>query len=124
MSVTLKYDGKTFSARSIERDLMKAAVQAVAGELQERIGAVRDPQTGEFPTVLVRGDSLDDMSLIAESSPRLLEIIKGQLSEEEVALVDFKPLSAAPCAFLSYASEDRALAKRIAADLQGRGIAT
>ena len=124
MSVTLKYKGKPFSAQAFERDLMKAAVEAVAGELQKRIGAVRDPQTGEFPTVVVRGDSLDDMSLIAEGSPRLLEIIKGQLSEEEAALVDFKPLSAAPCAFLSYASEDRALANKIATDLQGRGIDT
>ncbi len=34
MSVTLKYNGKPFSARAFERDLMKAAVQAVAGELR------------------------------------------------------------------------------------------
>ena len=39
-------------------------------------------------------------------------------------MVDFKPVNASPRAFLSYTSADRALAGKIAADLQENGIET
>jgi hypothetical protein len=123
--VSLKYNGKPFSEQAFTRGLMDAARQLFAEEMQKRIGAIRDHRTGEFPTVVVRGGSLDDMTVIVEASPALVEIIKGQLSEEEAGIIDFQsPSNPPPRAFLSYTTADRPVAERIATDLRNGGIDT
>lgn len=120
----LTYNGKPFNEKAFAKDLMDAARQLVADEFRERFGAIRDPKTGEFPTVVVRGSSLEDMSMLVEGSPELVEIIEGQLTEEEAGMIEFKSPGATPVAFLSYTTADRALAEQIATDLRMSGIET
>lgn len=120
----LTYNGKPFSEKAFAKDLMDAARQLVADEFRERFGAIRDPKTGEFPTIVVRGSSLEDMSMLVEASPELVAIIEGQLTEEEAGMIEFKSPGATPVAFLSYTTADRVLAEQIATDLRMSGIET
>ena len=108
------------------KELMATAVKQVASEMRERLSAIRHPDTGEFPTVVVRGEALDDMSFLVEGSPELLAIVRERLSPEDLQFVQLgeteKP--SLPRGFLSYAFDDRAVAEAVAKGLQGQGIDT
>lgn len=124
--IKLEFNGKPFNPRTFEETIMKAAMEAAAEQLRERIGSIRHPETGEFPTIVVSGMSLSDMKLRVEGSPELLALVKqrtGFGSEEEGGEAG-KDNTAAPKAFLSYAWEDRELAKQIATAMQANGIDT
>ena len=43
------------------------------------MGAIRDPDTGEFPTVVVRGRSLDDLKIHVEGSPEVIALVQQRL---------------------------------------------
>ena len=105
---------------------MKAAMEAAAERVKERIGAIRHPETGEFPTVVVMGDSIDNLNCKVEGSPELLALIKERLDDnDEITLVETIPTNAGPPrAFLSYGSEDHELAEKIATGLQDSGVDT
>ena len=105
---------------------MKAAMEAAAERVKERIGAIRHPETGEFPTVVVMGDSIDNLNCKVEGSPELLALIKERLDDnDEITLVETIPTNAGPPrAFLSYGSEDHELAEKIANKLQSSGVDT
>ena len=120
----ITFNGKPLKAGDIEKALMKGATKLVAQEMRERFSAIRHPATGEFPTVIVLGDSLNDMSLRVEGSPELLAIIRQQMSQQDLQGVDLQPIATGetPRAFLSYGGEDEALAKRIAHELMAKGI--
>lgn len=118
--------GKSIRPDQLGDALMQSAFEAVAGELRARLGSVRHPDTGEYPTVVVLGDTLETMQLIVEGSDELLAVVRQRLNPEDAARVTFQSPTpqALPRAFLSYAFEDRALAKRIAEALQANGIET
>ena len=105
---------------------MKAAMEAAAERVKERIGAIRHPETGEFPTVVVMGDSIDNLNCKVEGSPELLALIKERLDDnDEITLVETIPTNAgSPRVFLSYGSEDHELAEKIANKLQDSGVDT
>jgi TIR domain-containing protein len=127
ISITL--NGKPFTPETLE----DAIVQAMADGVREKLGAIRHPETGEFPTIAITGNSIDDLRVQVEGSPELLKLVQERLAEGEdgglepveVALDgdDVGPTTG-PEVFLSYASEDRALAERIAHALQANGIST
>ncbi len=117
--------GRTVDPRNVGDALMQAALQQIKAQITSKIGSIRDPETGEFPTIIVRGDSLDKLSLHVEGSPQLVALVKERLgitsSEQE------QPMSITtnpPKVFLSYTSDDLALAERIARALHGNGIET
>lgn len=119
-------NGKNVGSEDLAKEMMRAASASVVQELRERISSIRHPDTGEFPMVIIDGDSLDDMMLRIEGSKALLEIVKTRLSLEELKSMTFVATDATeiPQAFLSYAWEDRELAKKIAEGLQANGIET
>ena len=41
----------------------------------EKVGAIRDPDTAEFPTIVVRGDGVEDLKLFVEGSPKLVSLV-------------------------------------------------
>ena len=47
--------------------------------MREPVGAVRHPETGEFPTIVVSATSLEDMKLRVEGSPELLALVNERL---------------------------------------------
>jgi hypothetical protein len=61
-------------------------------QITQKIGTIRDPETGEFPTVIVRGDSIDKLTLHVEGSPKLVALVKERLGIEE----EKSPTEAAP----------------------------
>jgi hypothetical protein len=118
-------DGKPVRGSDLSKEMMRRAAAKVAHELRERLGSIRHPDTGEFPFIIIEGDSLEDMRFRVEGSPGLLEIVKARLSPEDQQAMAFVSTEAdPPRAFLSYAGEDRDLAKKIAEGLQAHGIKT
>lgn len=117
-------NGKPFNANEFEKTLKKAAVESVKEEMSERFRAMRHPKTGEFPTVLIMGNALDDMFLKIEGTNELLQHIKNKLPDEElnsVKLVERRKILL-PKVFLSFGWEDRELAEVIAKELMRNGI--
>lgn len=104
--------------------LRKSVVATVSEELRRRLGAIRDPATGEFPTVIVRGESLDDMHLVVEGAPGVLERVREALSTDEAEMVQINQRVDEPCVFLSWASEDRGIAEMLARHFVANGIDT
>lgn len=124
--IKFEFNGKPFNPKSFEEQFLLAAMEAVGAEMHERVSAIRHPVTGEFPTVVVRGTSLNDMSMHIEGSPELLQIVNERLGVTTVT--DGDDVTAGPATppkvFLSWGWEDRALAEPIATALQKKGVAT
>lgn len=120
------FNGKPFKADDFVRSLKRKMQVIVAGEMQKRIGSIRDPKTGKFPVVVVRGHQLEDMRLAVEASPQLIEIIRERLPQEYIGMVDFTEVERVtnPKVFLSYSSDDRDLAEHVAEALQAAGVET
>lgn len=53
--IQVTVNGKPFSPESLEA----AMVQAVVEQLRSKLGSIRRPDTGEFPTIAVTGGGLD-----------------------------------------------------------------
>lgn len=121
----MRYKGTPFNANSFAENVEKAILNSVKGELRERFTAIRHPDTGEFPTVVVRGETIDDLRLSIEGSPALLELVKERMSDNEKDASTFVPTQAGPPkAFLSFSFDDHTLAAKIANGLMANGIDT
>lgn len=123
--INITLNGKPFSPQTFEEML----IQAVAEELRDKLGSIRHPETGEFPTIAISGSSLDKLSVQAEGSPELLELVKARLAEfqesnEDDSVVESEMENGVPKVFLSFAFEDIELAGKIANTLQASGIDT
>jgi hypothetical protein len=124
--IKLEFNGQPFNPKTFEEQILRVAMEQVANEMHERVSAVRHPDTGEFPTVVVSGTSLADMSMRIEGSTELLRIVNERLG---VTIVgerdDAMPRTAIkPKVFLSWGWEDRALAEPIAKALMSKGVDT
>lgn len=113
--IKFEFNGKPFNPKSFEEQFLLAAMEAVGAEMHERVSAIRHPVTGEFPTVVVRGTSLNDMSMHIEGSPELLQIVNERLGVTTVT--DGDDVTAGPATppkvFLSWGWEDRADRKSV-----------
>lgn len=119
--------GKSIRSDQFTDEMMNQAFRSAVDELRERYSAIRHPKTGEFPTVIVLGTSLDDFSLRLEGSKELMDIVREKFSDEELEGVELYTTDTpkvTPKVFLSYAGEDQEDAKRIANALTAQGIDT
>ena len=55
--IRLELNGKPFDPKSFTDTIMQSLMQRVAENFRDRIGAIRNPDTGEFPTIVVHADS-------------------------------------------------------------------
>jgi TIR domain len=71
------------------------------------------------------GDSLDDVRVLIEGSPALLEVVRERLNSGEREATKLMPVEriGPPRAFLSYSFDDREIAEKIARALMANGIA-
>lgn len=123
--IKLEFNGKPFDPQTFEEQLLRAAMNLFAEEMHRRVSTIRHPHTGEFPTVIVRATSLEDMSLHIEGSPELLALVNERLGTTSIRSGDLMThTSNPPKVFLCWGSEDKALAESIANTLQGKGIDT
>ena len=117
--------GKRVHPDKIGDALMQAILQNIEAQLREKLGSIRDPDTGEFPTIVLRGDHLDDLSMHVEGSPALIALVRERLGEDQFEDMTIEEdTSGTPKAFLSYTTENAELAKLIANELQSNGIDT
>lgn len=116
--------GRNVDPNSLKDALLGAMLNGIRAQISEKVGAIRDPETGEFPTVTVRGDDFEHLTLHVEGSPRLVALVKERLGiateEEALGVGTSKPIHV----FLSYTSDDLAFAKRIAEALNANGVET
>ena len=49
--------GRQVDPNNMKDAIMAAILEGVREEITEKIGSIRDPETNEFPTVVVIGDS-------------------------------------------------------------------
>ena len=124
--IRFEFDDEPLMHEDLAQALVRAAMEETAESVKAQIGSIRHPETGEFPTIVVMGDSLENLSCTVEGSPELLALIKKRLGDdEEIKLAqNVAPHPQPPRAFLSHAWEDRELARRIATMLHGNGIHT
>ena len=99
--------GRPVDPKNIGDALMQAALESIKVQIQEKVGTIRDSDTGEFPTVVVRGESLDDLKMSVEGSPEIIALVRERLGigsegEEE----EQEDTSEMPRVFLSYTSDD------------------
>ena len=122
----LTMNGRTLKSGDLGKELMKAALEGVKDEMQERFASIRHPETNEFPTVRMGGNGLDDIHAVIEGSPSLLEVVGERLNNEEKEATKLMPVEriGPPKAFLSYSFDDSATAKKIAHALMAHGIST
>lgn len=108
------------------KDLNSKILEAVKQKIQEKFGSIRHPETGEFPTVVVVGNRLEDMRCKIEGSTALLNFIRDKLTADDMQGVEMmsNDQTPTPKAFLSYSSADHTLAGKIANTLQKKGIDT
>lgn len=107
------------------KKLQNYVMAQVEQHFHEMVGSIRHPTTGEFPTLVVKGDSLDDLRLHGEGSPELLELVKQRLGSEADGMTFQETQSAArPRVFLSYTTADQVIARKIAEALIAQGVET
>lgn len=125
--VRFEFNGAPFNKGDFQGALLKAAMESVAEQLKQKIGSIRLPETGEFPTIVLSGSSLENIQMQIEGSPELVALVKERLElpADEVETAISEPTDIiAPKVFLSYAWEDKNLASQIAHALQANGIDT
>jgi len=124
--IHFEINGKRIKPRDFGDAVMRAVLQNLEAQIRERIGSIRDPETGAFPTVVMRGDSLDNLSMHVEGSPELIALVRQRMGadDDEDIMPEVKAPEGTPRVFLSYTSDDAALAERIATALQANGIDT
>lgn len=114
--------GRTVDPRNMEGALMAAVLDGIRAQIIEKLGAIRNPDTGEFPTIIVRGDDIENLTLHVEGSPALIAKVKERLGMEEDE--DKMPSVSEARVFLSYTSDNLDHARRVAKALEASGIDT
>ncbi|MEN8132223.1 MAG: toll/interleukin-1 receptor domain-containing protein [Pseudomonadota bacterium] len=123
--IRFEIGGRRIDPDKVGDALMAAVLDGIKIDIREKVGTIRDPETGAFPTVVVRGSSLDDLKMSVEGSPELIALVKQRLGiDEEDQEQEVEDTAKTPCVFLSYTSGDSVLAGRIAESLQANGIDT
>lgn len=122
----LTFNGKKFNANDFAKSLEDGVLEITKAEMGERFRSICHPRTREFPTVIVFGSSLSDISLKVEGSKELIEHIKSKLPKQESNKVDFvvRRKIVSPKVFLSFAWENHPIAEKIAKELMKNGIDT
>jgi len=125
LDIKFEIDGKQVRTNDFQQSLEDMFFKAVADQISSKLSSVRDPETGEFPVVVVRGHNLSNLSFEISGSDSVVNLAKERLgidTNEDGAMSESqcRPIKA----FLSHASEDRLFAKQIAEHLVANGIDT
>jgi hypothetical protein len=130
LRMTYEIKGRSVNPQNIKDDLEQMVIGGIEDEIRSKLTGIRDPETGEFPVVAVRGRDLEHLSFEMSGSSRLVALVKKQLGLETGKVDSNEPGGGLmngnrlPRAFLCHASEDKELARQIAHDFQAEGIET
>lgn len=133
IKIDFEINGRSVDSSDIKNVLITAMIDQLKEQIHSKLAGIRDPETGEFPTVAIRGNSLENLSLQVNGSKKLIEIVTRRLGNDfgmanqagDLPINNEEAeMQRPPVAFLSYASENKKLATRIAEDFQKQGIKT
>ncbi len=62
---------------------MTEILNAVEEDLRAKIGSIRHPETGEFPVLVVRGSTLENLHVEVTGSPKLIALVHERLHPDE-----------------------------------------
>lgn len=135
MDIRLELNGQPIEPSSLADALEQQMFEIVASTLREKLSGIRDPDTGEAPVVVLRGDSIDDLSCHVDGSPELLAIVRermgledgdveeGDVEEEDAEATEPEDAPPRPPrVFLSHAHADAAHSLALATALNDAGI--
>ncbi|MEW6664852.1 MAG: toll/interleukin-1 receptor domain-containing protein [Thermodesulfobacteriota bacterium] len=124
MRIKFEIGGRSVDPENLADEVMAETLKTVEADLRAKIGSIRHPETGEFPVLVVRGNTLGNLSVEVTGSPELIALVRERLQGDEekgMNQLTEKP-SGSPVAFLCHASEDKDLVRRLASDLMAHGI--
>jgi len=132
IDVRFEIGGRRVDPQNIGDALEAMVLQNIAKQIREKVSGIRHPVTGEAPVVLVRGTDLEHLSFEVSGSEELVRLVSERLELRGPANASATPEDEATgksasrkrTAFLCHATEDKPLARRIAADLHAEGIDT
>ena len=114
--------GRPVDLQNMEDALMSSILEGIRAQITEKIGSIRDPETGEFPSVIVRGENIEKLTLHVEGSSKLVGLVKEQLGMEGQESAEGAQSDQHPMVFISYTSGNIDLARRVAEVLQAKGV--
>lgn len=123
LDIKFEIDGRQVRAGDLRESLDEMFFKAIADQISSELANVRDPDTGEFPVVVIRGHDVSNLSFEVSGSEKVVALVKERLgisADEDDPMEERAPTKV----FLSHASEDRELAKQIAEHLIANGIDT
>lgn len=133
IDIQFEVDGRPIRPDQIADALESTVCRAIEDDIRDKLGGVRDPETGEFPVIVLRGHSLDSLSIEVSGSPKVVSMVEDRLredydmtSEESVNsdTGEAEMVSVSPRVFLCHGSEDKPLVRKLARKLQANGIET
>lgn len=130
--IYLEFQGKRIDPSQLQDALEAAVLEQCIESVRKQVASIRDPETGEFPTIVVRATSLSDITLHIEGSDALIAQVRERLgladdneaSDAADPVEASRPAETAPArkVFLSWATEDREVVSRLAEALLAEGI--
>ena len=81
IKISFEINGRPVTPANIGDALEAAVLQELQDTIHSKLAGIRDPDTGEFPTVAVRGSSLENLSFVVNGSPKLIEIVTQRLAD-------------------------------------------
>lgn len=124
LEIKFEIDGRQVRASDLRQSLEEMFFKAIADRIHAELANVRDPDTGEFPVVVIRGHELSNLSFEISGSESVVTLTKERLGINANEDEDEEMEEPQPKVFLSHASEDRTLAKQVAEHLIANGIDT
>ncbi len=85
LEVTFEINGKPIDPQKVGDVIERATYEAVVEWVVQRVGDVRDPETGEVPKINVVGKDLAHLSFEISGSDRVVAMAKQRLQEDPVA---------------------------------------
>ena len=128
LNVHFEIGGRRVHPNNIADAFERMMYDSVVDMIRSKLQGIRDPDTGEFPVVAVKGRSLSNLSFEITGSEKVVALAKARLdesddeAEEEMSQTTYRDADVPPRVFISHASEDKEIAVRIAKDLRAQGI--
>jgi hypothetical protein len=114
--------GRSVTPNNMGDALQSALLASIEEDLCTKIGSIRDPETGEFPLVVVKGRDIEHLSISVEGSAKVIELVTARLGLNETEGEEGPKEGERPVAFLCHASEDKNVVRRLANDLMAHGV--
>lgn len=78
--IIFEIGGRRVNPNNIGDSLERAVFEGLKSEISKKIKNIRDPKTGHFPKVIVKGSSIENLSFEVEGPAEVIELVKKRLA--------------------------------------------